>query len=112
MKKLYDELRETALPTFLGTLMSLAVIDTLFTLFWVVGGHTTEANPVMGLTFRIGPFFFVSIKLLITSGCVGLLWKARSSSWTLFATSFLIDVMLVVCGIHGWMFYKLVFGNI
>lgn len=43
-------------------LAMICALDMLTTLFWVVFGHATEANPVLAWTFAFHPTTFVCVK--------------------------------------------------
>ncbi len=63
----------------------LNALDGVFTIYWVVSGHATEANPAMDTLLRWGPVPFIATKLtLVFLGSV-LLWRFRRNAWAVMA---------------------------
>jgi len=46
------------------TLALICALDMYTTLWWVMNGHATEANPLLSWTFAIHPAVFVAVKCL------------------------------------------------
>ena len=49
-------------------LLVLALMDALFTLFFIQSGMATEANPFMAFYYAIHPISFLAVKALLTAG--------------------------------------------
>ena len=60
----------------LSTVIVLNVIDAVFTIGWVEAGVATEANPFMAVLMEY-PILFISIKMVLVSLGVILLWLRR-----------------------------------
>ncbi|WP_453995047.1 DUF5658 family protein [Bacillus nitroreducens] len=48
------------------SLAILNILDAIATHFGILGGHISEANPLMHNIYEIHPFLFLSIKLILS----------------------------------------------
>jgi hypothetical protein len=78
MRSLTEIWSDRSFEQGLRALLVLNVLDATFTLTWVLGGWTGEANPIMAAALQAGPQAFVLSKLALVSAAVTLLWRHRA----------------------------------
>jgi hypothetical protein len=66
-----------ALTWAAGLVVVLNLLDAMWTLAFVEGGHAGEANPLMNSALNHGPVGFMVTKLALVSLSVLLLWRLR-----------------------------------
>lgn len=67
------------LKGIIATVFVFNVLDGLLTIYWIVTGQATEANPLMEEVLDISPALFMAVKLgLVGLGSI-LLWRTRDS---------------------------------
>ena len=65
------------LRSILVTTLILNVFDAGMTIYWILSGNATEANPMMETLVAYGPFPLMAGKLLLVSLGSFVLWRFR-----------------------------------
>jgi len=58
-------------------LFFLNLVDGFATYYWVTNGLATEVNPIMNMMFKLGPWFFLFIKVFVGSLCIWFLIQRK-----------------------------------
>lgn len=65
------------LGSIVKVVLTLNLLDAIFTLVWVTAGLAHEANPLLATLVRDHPVLFTSVKLSLVGGGSWLLWQQR-----------------------------------
>jgi hypothetical protein len=65
------------LASIVKVILTLNLLDAIFTLVWVSAGLAKEANPLLATLVRDYPLMFVIVKLSLVGGGSWLLWQHR-----------------------------------
>ena len=87
----------------LSAILVMNLLDAVFTLIWVEGGHAEELNPIMVEALSLGPVAFMMVKLSLVALGVWLLWLRRRKMVAQILVPPLALVYCSVVGIHLWM---------
>jgi hypothetical protein len=82
-----------------AALLVLNLIDGVLTLIAVDGGGAAEANPLMRLSLGLGALAFILIKIVVVSGGVLFLWRARQR---VLAVAGLVTLNLLYVGVLAY----------
>jgi len=65
------------LGNIVKVVLTLNLLDAIFTMVWVTAGLANEANPLLATLVRDHPLVFVAVKLSLVGGGSWLLWQHR-----------------------------------
>ena len=65
------------LENIVKVLLTLNLLDAIFTMVWVTAGLADEANPLLATLVRDHPLVFTAVKLSLVGGGSWLLWQHR-----------------------------------
>ena len=65
------------LRNIVKVVLTLNLLDAIFTMTWVTAGLASEANPLLATLVRDHPLVFVAVKLGLVGGGSWLLWQHR-----------------------------------
>ena len=84
-----------------ASLITLNMMDGVFTIAWIESGKATEINPLMDLLISIHPFFFMTIKILLVSLGALLLWRFRYMAIAVNSLYLCLTVYSILILYHG-----------
>jgi len=95
------------LHTYLCGIILLSGLDCLLTILWTEIGIGTELNPLMNALLQIHPLLFATIKILLVSGGVVILWYFRGHRFTLPGAiiGFICYIAVILQHINGFLLY-------
>ncbi|HEY8432521.1 MAG TPA: DUF5658 family protein [Sandaracinaceae bacterium] len=83
---------------------ALNLLDVAATLFFVGGGHATEANPVMAWLLALGPAPFAIGKVTIVTSGAWVLWRFASHELAKAGSILVCSAYAVLAMLHlGWL---------
>lgn len=93
----------------LGIIFLLNAIDGVLTVFWVLSGNASEANPLMDHLIAVNPVVFMVVKLVLVALGSYLLWRVRHKRAAVVAIFILFMVYYGILVIHAYAFSSIVF---
>ncbi|MBM4371127.1 MAG: hypothetical protein FJ098_05710 [Deltaproteobacteria bacterium] len=96
------------LPGLIGAIFILNAVDAVFTVYWVLGKDTWEANPFMDELLARHPLLFLGVKLFLAAAGSWLLWRYRHRPLAVVGLFGLFIVYYWLLAGHLYMFGELV----
>ena len=105
-------LSDSIFKRLLILLFSLNALDAFATLYWVMNGIASEANPVMDEWLNLGPIPFIVVKLGLVTVGVYFLWTFRKFKLSKLSVLPVLILYLLVTVMHSLIAYDTFFGQI
>lgn len=97
----------TLLYTYLCGIIILSGLDCILTLIWIESGAAIEVNLFLGALLEIHPLLFTTVKILLVSIGVSILWYFRDNRFIMpgATIAFSVYVCTIVWHMYGFLAY-------